>query len=109
MSLSDYAGETASNFAKETLGDTLDFFGFGDFADLPIIPVSQPSPALAQPPVDPQGAEGQKPPPAEAPAGPLVQMGDVQTMSIDELVRKLFTELNHLARSDAASIGGWGG
>lgn len=107
MTLSEFAGETASNFATETLGDTLDFFGLGKLADLPIIPVSQPTESLAQPPADVQGVEGQQPPPPEAPSGPLVQLGDVQTMNIDELVRKIFTEVNHLSRSDAASVGGW--
>ncbi|OZF09811.1 hypothetical protein CH300_00070 [Rhodococcus sp. 15-1154-1] len=106
MSLSEYAGQTASDFASGTVKDTLDFFGLGKLADLPIIPVSQPSPELTAPMTDAQGPEGQAPLPPAQP-GPLIQFGDVTTFDIEEFIKMLRTEANHLVRSDSASVGGW--
>lgn len=108
MTLSDYVGQTASDFATSTTKDTLDFFGFGKLADLPIIPKSDTSEAItpATPPVDSDA------PPAGAPmrseGAPLMQFGDITTFDLEEFLRLFQREANHLVRGDAiAGLGGW--
>ncbi|OZC80186.1 hypothetical protein CH274_13190 [Rhodococcus sp. 06-418-5] len=109
MSLSDYAGQTASDFASGTVKDTLDFFGFGKLADLPIIPVAQPSPDLAAQPTAVGGSDGSESLPAGGGGGPLMQFGDVTTFNLEEFLAMLRQEANRLVRSDAVSTSGWGG
>lgn len=107
MSLSDFAGQTASDFAKETTKDTLDFFGLGAWADLPLIPNSQVSKDIA--PVQsgaPAPDDANSDLPAESNRGPLINIEKLITEDADGVRKALHTEATRLLRSDAL-VGGW--
>lgn len=108
MSIKAYAGQTASSLASEMTGDTLDFFGLGALADAPIFPVQEATADLTISPTAGNGGDSTSTTPATGGnGGPLINLENVETFDLDELVRKLSTELNHLVRSDSFSIGGW--
>lgn len=93
--------------ARETLGDTADFFGFGELAGLAFDAFDSSSSALGAEPATPTETDGAEGGGADGGGGgPLVWIENLITNNPEEAAAEMHREARRLVRSDALS-GGW--